>query len=120
MNKTTLVLGASTNPERTSYTAIHKLHQHGHTVLALGREAGEVDGTAIATEWPEDIEIDTVSIYLNPDNQAGYKDHIIKTHPKRVIFNPGAENHELEADLVEYDIDVIEACTLVLLATEQF
>ncbi|MGB5274760.1 MAG: CoA-binding protein, partial [Flavobacteriaceae bacterium] len=48
-----------------------------------------------------------------------YQD-ILKLNPKRVIFNPGTENPELYRLLEEQGIMAIEACTLVLLATDQY
>ena len=41
------------------------------------------------------LDIDTVTLYLNPGHQKEYYDYIISLHPKRIIFNPGAENDEL-------------------------
>jgi hypothetical protein len=40
--------------------------------------------------------------------------------PERIIFNPGAENPELEALADQAGIKVLEACTLVMLNTRQF
>ncbi len=61
-----------------------------------------------------------LSIYLNKDNQKNYYNYIISQHPRRVIFNPGAENPEFEKILADKGIKVVEACTLVLLATGQY
>jgi hypothetical protein len=41
-------------------------------------------------------------------------------HPKRIIFNPGAENAELEKLATDNGIKPMEACTLVLLSTGQY
>jgi hypothetical protein len=40
--------------------------------------------------------------------------------PRRVIFNPGTENTELERELERVGILTEEACTLVLLHSGQF
>jgi predicted CoA-binding protein len=64
--------------------------------------------------------IDTVSIYLNPENQRDYYQYILDLHPKRLIFNPGAENEELAGIARSNGIQPVEACTLVLLSTGQF
>ena len=45
--KTTLVLGASDNPERTSYTALHMLKEAGVPVLAVGLKEAQVAGVQI-------------------------------------------------------------------------
>jgi predicted CoA-binding protein len=118
--KKTVVLGASENPERYSNKAIHRLRTYHHPVVAIGRRKGKVDDVDIITDQPELKDVDTVTIYLNPANQKAYYDYIISLHPKRIIFNPGAENEELERLAVYEKINVLEACTLVLLGTGQY
>ena len=49
-----------------------------------------------------------------------YYDYIISLKPKRLIFNPGAENNELERLAKQNNIQILEACTLVLLSTGQY
>ena len=96
--KKTLVLGASQNPSRYSYLAINRLKNNQHPVIAIGKRKGMVAGIEIETEKIKLEDIDTVTLYLNPDHQKEYYDYIISLHPKRIIFNPGTENDEL-ADL---------------------
>jgi hypothetical protein len=36
-------------------------------------------------------------------------------NPSRIIFNPGAENQELESIAKEKGIEVVRNCTLILL-----
>ncbi|PJE40017.1 MAG: CoA-binding protein [Flavobacterium sp.] len=119
-NKKTLVLGASTNPERYAYKAIEKLTEKGHAVLAIGQKTGEVAGVKIHTKTIPLKNIDTVTLYLNPLRQRDYYNYIIETKPKRVIFNPGTENPEFYQLLQGNGIKVEVACTLVLLATNQY
>jgi predicted CoA-binding protein len=59
-------------------------------------------------------------MYLNENLQKEYYDKIIDLKPKRVIFNPGTENQEFMEILKKEGILPIEACTLVLLRTNQF
>lgn len=115
-NKKTLVIGASTNPERYSNKAIVALRSHKHDVIALAKRNGSVDGVEFKTEFPFDEEIDTVTLYLGPQRQPEYYSDIIKLNPKRVLFNPGTENIEFEKMLQEKGIETEEACTLVLLS----
>ena len=118
--KKTLVLGASQNPARYSYLAMQRLAAHQHPVVALGAKKGQVGDTVIETEKKAFDDVDTVTMYLNPLRQKEYYDYILSLHPRRIIFNPGAENDEL-ADLAEKEgIKTQEACTLVLLSTGQF
>ena len=61
-----------------------------------------------------------VTLYLNPDNQKEYYEKIIALNPKRIIFNPGTENEELEDLAKEHNIETVEGCTLVMLSTGTF
>ncbi|HVU84508.1 MAG TPA: CoA-binding protein [Puia sp.] len=118
--KKTVVLGASDNPERYSNMAIKRLRQHGHPVVAIGKRKTAVGDVPVQPEAPFTADVDTVTVYLNPANQKAYYDYILSLHPKRLIFNPGAENEELEKLAKEKSIQVQEACTLVLLSTGQY
>ena len=99
--KKTLILGASTNPSRYSNLAAHRLVEHGHPIVNVGMKPGEVAGVPI--EIPETIhhDLDTITLYLGPDNH-------------------GTENPELEELAKAQGIECTEACTLVLLATGQY
>lgn len=119
-NKKTLVLGATPKPEKYAAIAITKLVEKGHSVLAIGQNAGEVAGIKIQTKAIPLKNIDTVTLYLNPLRQRDYYNYIIETKPKRVIFNPGTENPEFYQLLKSNAIEVEVACTLVLLATDQY
>jgi uncharacterized protein len=120
-NKKTLVLGASTKPGRYALMAAERLLQKGHSIELLGQNEGQVGGVNIKTKI-EDIgeDIDTVTVYLSEKNQQEYEDFLLKMKPKRVIFNPGAENFELETKLEAQGTEVLEACTLVMLGTGQY
>ena len=119
-NKKTLVLGASTKPERYAFKALNMLVDKGHSVLAVGQNAGEVAGVKIQTKAIPLKNIDTVTLYLNPTRQRDYYNYIVEAKPKRVIFNPGTENPELYQLLQLNGIKVEVACTLVLLTTNQY
>ena len=119
-NKKTLVLGATTKPEKYANIAINKLVEKGHSVLAIGQNTGEVAGVKIYTKQIPLANIDTVTLYLNPKRQVEYYNYIIETKPKRVIFNPGTENPQFYQLLQSNGIKVEVACTLVLLATNQY
>jgi predicted CoA-binding protein len=118
--KKTLVLGASENPSRYSNLAIQSLQKYHHPVVAIGKRAGEVNGVHIQTDSPELEGIDTVTLYLSRENQEDYIPYILSLKPRRIIFNPGAENPELARLARENNIYPQEACTLVLLSTGQY
>ncbi|MBC7641221.1 MAG: CoA-binding protein [Flavobacterium sp.] len=119
-NKKTLVLGASTKPDRYSFKAITNLVEKGHSVLAIGQNTGEVAGIKIYTKTIPLSNINTVTLYLNAVRQRDYYNYIVEAKPKRVIFNPGTENPEFYQLLELNGIKTEEACTLVLLATNQY
>ena len=119
-NKKTLVLGATTKPDRYAFRAINMLIEKGHSVLAVGQNAGEVAGVKIHTKTIPVKNIDTVTLYLNPIRQRDYYNYIIEAQPKRVVFNPGTENPEFYQLLELNNIKAEVACTLVLLATNQY
>jgi len=118
--KKTAVIGASTNPERYSYKAIQALVERGHETIALGLREGFVAGVSIHRNPQNAAHIDTVSLYVGPANQADWLQTILSLAPRRVIFNPGTENPELEELLLSKGIIIEHACTLVLLATNQY
>jgi len=121
MSKKTLVLGASSNPERYSYKAISFLLNKKHPVVAVGNKEDETLGVSIKKEMPEEKDqIDTITLYLSSKNQVPYYDSIIDLKPKRVIFNPGTYNPELIEKLEKNNIETVEACTLVMLSTNTY
>ncbi|OAZ03137.1 hypothetical protein FLB_23830 [Flavobacterium succinicans] len=119
-NKKTLVLGATSKPEKYAYKAIMMLVDKGHAVIAIGQNAGEVAGIKIQTKAIPLKNIDTITLYLNPIRQRDYYNYIVEAKPKRVIFNPGTENPELYQLLALNGIQKEVACTLVLLTTNQY
>lgn len=116
----TLVVGASTNPERYAYKAAHMLHSKGYALYLYGLKPGEVIGHPIHQEWPESGTIDTVTLYVGPKGQEAFYDSIIHISPRRVIMNPGTENEQFAKLLEENGIQCIQACTLVMLSTGQY
>ncbi|MBC7851295.1 MAG: CoA-binding protein [Chitinophagaceae bacterium] len=118
--KTTLVMGASDNPSRYSYLAINRLKNSGHPVVAIGKKKLNVNGVTVENSQVPFENVDTVTLYLNPLHQQPYYDYILSLKPKRVIFNPGTENEELQNKLDKAGIQYMEACTLVMLSTGQY
>lgn len=118
--KRTLIIGASNNPERYAYKAAERLLAHGHEIELLGIKPDIVFGKTIDTEKKKYEDIDTVTLYIGAQRQPEYYEYIVSLNPQRVIFNPGTENNEFEVLLAKNGIQAEEACTLVLLGTNQF
>jgi predicted CoA-binding protein len=121
MEKTTLVLGASPNPERFSNKAVLRLLKRGIPVFAVGKREGTIGGLKINRNFPEDnADIHTVTLYMNAVNQKENYEKIISLKPKRIIFNPGTLNPELAALANNNGIAVIESCMLEMLSSGRF
>jgi uncharacterized protein len=119
-NKKTLVIGASPNPDRASWQLVSRLQRSSFPVLALGMREGNIEGVPIESELQIIEDIHTVSLYINPTLQKNYEDYILQIHPKRVIFNPGTENRDLEKMLNDHGIETLNACSLVMLALNTY
>ena len=118
--RTTLVLGASENPERYSFKATQKLQEHGYNVIAVGLKTGLIGEIPIHTSIPAESKIDTVSLYVGPEKQTALIQDVIALQPRRIIFNPGTENPDFIKQAQEVGIETAIACTLVLLATDSY
>jgi len=121
-SKKTVVLGASPNPSRYAHTAAIMLKERDIDFVPVGIKAGETSGEKILNLWEKPVlsDVHTVTLYIGPQNQAEWYDYILSLKPKRIIFNPGTENQELMDLAKSKDIEIVPACTLVLLSTGQF
>ncbi|MEZ4703999.1 MAG: CoA-binding protein [Bdellovibrionota bacterium] len=120
-NQNVAILGASDDPERYSYKACRKLEEHGHKVYLVNPKYDSIEGKKVYPSLESIADpIDTLTLYVGPKVSSMHQQSIKALHPKRVIFNPGAENAELEVFLQQENIETLQACTLVLLATDQF
>lgn len=119
-NKPTIVIGASPNTDRYSYKATMSLQNHKHTVYPIGIKKGIINGLTIINDKPIIENIDTITLYIGPDNQPEWYDYILSIKPKRIIFNPGTENSELIKLANDNGIETEIACTLVLLSINQY
>jgi predicted CoA-binding protein len=112
----TVVIGASENTDRYSNRAVRSLVQHNEPVVAVGLREGKIGDIEILTGFPKLEDVETVTLYVGPQNQSSWYDYILSLKPKRVIFNPGTENPELERLCADAGIETVEACTLVMLS----
>lgn len=120
--KKTVIIGASTNPSRYAYLAAGMFAERNIPVVPVGIKTGILFENEILNikEKPAIKDVDTVTLYLGPQNQPEWYDYILSLKPKRIIFNPGTENPEFEKLAKEKGIDTWEACTLVLMSTGQY
>lgn len=116
----TLVFGASLKAHRISNQVIYKLRAKEHHVSAVGLRSGMVDDIEILTGHPKIENVHTISMYMNESRQQEHMEYLLALKPKRIIFNPGAENLELYTLAKAEGIEVTNACTLVMLLTGEF
>ncbi len=114
--KKTVIIGASENPGRYANRAAQSLLRHGHSIELIGLREGQINGHSIQTGQPELSGVDTITMYVGARNQPMYYEYIKRLKPRRVIFNPGAENPAFETELRQAGIEPVEACTLVMLS----
>lgn len=116
MQEHVLVLEASLKQFRYSNIATKTLLQHNHKITAVGNREGYISDIQVKKEIPENPEkVDTITLYLGPSNQKEYYDKILQLKPRRIIFNPGTENKELEKLARENNIETMESCTIIML-----
>ncbi len=114
--KKTLIIGASENPERTSFTAFKKLKANNVEIVLIGNKKGFIDGVEIQIGFPKIESVHTVTLYISEKHQGEYFQYILDLKPERVIFNPGTENLDLELFLKEHGVHTERECTLVKLS----
>ncbi len=117
MSKKTAILGATPNSQRYAYFAADRLTAQDHEIVPIGIKNGSVFGKEILNlrDKPAVSDIDTVTMYIGPKNQGEWEDYILSLKPRRIIFNPGSENPHLAEKASSEGIEVMNACTLVML-----
>ena len=120
--KKTVIIGATTDTSRYAFLAARMLTQYGHEIVPVGIKKGNVFGKEILDirSKPFVGDVDTITLYIGPQHQPEWYDYLLGLKPKRIIFNPGTENHDLEKLAAENHIEALEACTLVMLRSGQF
>ena len=119
--KNVAVIGASNKEERYSNLAMKMLEQYGYRPIPVTPLTDTVCGhptRASITDITESVDTDT--LYISPRQQENLAGQLVRLKPRRVIFNPGTENPAMYGILETAGIEVIEACTLVMLRTGQF
>ncbi|MDH5368353.1 MAG: CoA-binding protein [Cyclobacteriaceae bacterium] len=120
--KKTAIIGATTNETRYAFKAAERLENYGHKFVPIGIKKGKVFGEEILDlrEKPSINDIDTVTMYIGPQNQPEWYDYILSLKPNRIIFNPGTENCDFKVLAEKKGIEVVEGCTLVMLGVGNY
>ena len=121
MSETVIILGASNKPDRYAYKAQRLLMDYGHTVIPVHPVLDSIEGVVVRRSLEEVLEkVDTITIYMRPERWEPLIREMKRINPRRVILNPGTESGDQAVLLKKAGIDVLEACTLVMLRTGQF
>ena len=121
MKETVVILGASSKPDRYSHKAMLLLQEHGHTPIPVHPQEKSILTRHVFADLSElDVPVDTVTVYVRPELLRKQLDDLVNLHPRRVIMNPGTEDQGVADELQKRDIEVVQACTLVMLNTGQF
>lgn len=120
--KKTAIIGSNPKTNNYAFKAASMLQNHGHEFVPIGISQGEVLGHQILDihRQPAVNDLDTITLYINPQRQKEWYDYLISLKPKRIIFNPGTENQELKNEAEKEGIECVEACTLVMLSVGNF
>lgn len=116
-----VLIGASNNPDKYAYKAFKLLRAKGHVVFAIHPHLEEIQGHRVYRHLHEILDaVDTVSLYVSKTISDMLMHDIFEKSPRRIIFNPGAENPILFQNAVDQGITAVNACTILLLKTGQF
>ena len=115
------LIGASCKPGRYAYLAFRLLREKGHAIFPVHPSLADIEGTPVFSSLKDiPLPVHTVTLYVSKVHSDAMVDEILNLHPARIIFNPGAENEDLQVAAEVAGIETLKACTLVLLRTEKF
>ncbi|MFO8086559.1 MAG: CoA-binding protein [Bacteroidales bacterium] len=120
MKEHVLVLGASPDPAKRVHKVCRRLVEKGHRIRPVGIRKGKIENTPIITDDRAPEAVDSVVIYLRAERQRQWIPYILASKPRRIIFNPGAENEELARIAKTKGIDILNECTALMLSSNRF
>ncbi|KOR29801.1 hypothetical protein TI04_07730 [Achromatium sp. WMS2] len=116
-----VILGASSKMDRYANKAQRELMEMGYQVIPVHPKLKEIEGITVVNNLRDiDQPVHTLTMYIGAARSQALIADILNLHPQRVIFNPGSEFPELEYKLQSNQSLTLQACTLVMLHTNQF
>ena len=102
--RTIVILGASANPSRYSNMLLRRLqNREGYEAVPVNPAQAEIEGAPVHPSLDAVAAAlgnpDILTLYVSPERSAALEPAILRLRPRKVIFNPGAENPPLEASL---------------------
>jgi predicted CoA-binding protein len=120
-NEAVVILGASNKTDRYAYMAQQGLVNRGFRVLPVHPTIKDIDGVPVFAALSDIKEpVNTITLYVGAERSTAAMQEILNLKPKRIIFNPGAENKTLLVEAKKQGIEALDACTLVMLSTNTF
>lgn len=122
MGKKTVIIGATPDRSRYAFLAATMLREYDNEFVPVSIKTGEVLGKEILDlrKKPPIEDVDTITLYIGTLRQPEWYDYILSLKPRRIIFNPGTENSELEQLAEDQGIETVVGCTLVMLRSRQY
>jgi len=119
--KTVGILGASNKEGRYARIAQEILMEQGYDVVPISIRDADILGLK-SYRSIDDVprKIDTLTVYVSPRNMERHLDAIVRSDIRRVILNPGTESDSIRQRIQDSGKIVVEACTIVMLRTDQF
>lgn len=115
------VLGASPKEDRYANKVMLRLAEKGHEAIGINPALPAIAGFQVVKDL-EDLppDVHTLTMYVGPERSTPLGDAILAGGFRRVVFNPGTENPALESRLSAAGVEVLQACSLVMLSTGQW
>lgn len=120
-NEAVVILGASNKEDRYAFLALEGLLNRGFRVLPVHPTIKEIKGVPVFASLTNIQEpVNTITLYVGEEKSSALTKEILNLKPKRIIFNPGAENKTLLLEAKKQGIECLDACTLVMLSMNTF
>ncbi|NLV71072.1 MAG: CoA-binding protein [Actinobacteria bacterium] len=114
MDKSIVIVGASTDRSKYGNKAVRAFVEGGWTVYPVNPSADEVEGLpsypSIA-DVPEPVH--RISMYVPPKVGRSMLPDIVKKAPQEFFLNPGSDDEDLVKEAKALGLDPIQACSIV-------
>jgi predicted CoA-binding protein len=109
------VIGITLDQEKYGYKIYHQLKKINKNVYGVNPKYSIIDNDKIYSNLLDiDNDIDVVVMVVNPKIGISYLDEIKNKNIKYIWLQPGTESQELKNKANELNLNVIEACVLVV------
>lgn len=118
----TVIVGCTPKHYNYANAAAERLKAAGYPFVPVGIQEGEVCGEPILLMHaePKIEKVHTIALYINAKRQKQWFGYLLSLGPRRIIFNPGAENQVFKELAEKEGVKCEEACTLVMLSVGNY